>query len=190
VEIPQRESVVLLLLSLSSESGISSANNTQAGGRMMNHFRTETHTGSTLAVAALVGVLIIAIGAPVDARDRSGVLKASDIIGKKVEGVDGKNLGSIRDLVIDPEDGDIQYAVLDFGGFAGIGDKYFAVPWQALQLDQDKKRLALDLHKKDLKDAPGFDKNNWPDLSEQQVVIYEFYEVPQPTEERTARSAQ
>jgi hypothetical protein len=43
---------------------------------------------------------------------------------------------------------------------------------------------------KDLKDAPGFDKNNWPDLKEQQVVIYEFYEVPQPREERTARPAQ
>lgn len=43
-----------------------------------------------------------------------------------------------------------------FGGFAGIGDTYFAVPWRALQVDQDTKRLALDLQKKDLKDAPGF----------------------------------
>ena len=155
---------------------------------MMNRFRAESHTVSQLAVAALVGMLALSVGAPGDARDRSGVLKASEIIGKKVEGVDGKSLGSIRDLVIDPESGDIQYAVLDFGGFVGIGDKYFAVPWQALQLDQEKKRLALDLHKKDLKDAPGLDKNNWPDLSEQQVVIYEFYEVPQPTDERTAQS--
>jgi sporulation protein YlmC with PRC-barrel domain len=142
------------------------------------------------ALAALIGIVALSIGAPGEARDRSGVLKASDLIGSKVEGVDGKNLGSIKDLVIDPQDGDIQYAVLDFGGFAGIGDKYFAVPWQALQVDQDKKRLALDLHKKDLKDAPGFDKNNWPDLTEQQVVIYEFYEVPVPNEERTAKSVQ
>ena len=146
--------------------------------------------GSKTAFAMLIGVLALSVADPGEARDRSGVLKASDLIGSKVEGVDGKNRGSIKDLVIDPQDGDIQYAVLDFGGFAGIGDKYFAVPWQALQMDQEKKRLALDLHKKDLKDAPGFDKNNWPDLSEQQVVIYEFYEVPAPSEERTARSVQ
>jgi hypothetical protein len=81
-------------------------------------------------------------------------------------------------LVIDPEDGGVQNAVLDFGGFAGIGDKYFAVPWEALQLDKTNKKLSLDIHKKDLKDAPGFDKTNWPDLNLQQVVIYEFYEIP------------
>ena len=142
-----------------------------------------------IGVGILVGMLVLALGAPVDARDRSGVLKASDMIGKKVQGTDGKNLGSIKDLVIDPEDGGIEYAVLDFGGFAGIGDKYFAVPWDALQIDQQNK-LALDLHKKDLKDAPGFDKNNWPDLSQQQVVIYEFYEVPLPSQERRAQSSQ
>ena len=145
---------------------------------------------SNVAVGALVGILALALGAPGEARDRSGVLKASDLIGTKVQGTDGKNLGNIKDLVINPEDGDIQYAVLDFGGFAGIGDKYFAVPWEALHIDKENNRLALDLHKKDLKDAPGFDKNNWPDLSEQQVVIYEFYEVPQPSEDRTARSVQ
>ena len=152
----------------------------------MNGFRA----GSKVAVGALVGILALALGAPGEARDRSGVLKASDLIGTKVQGTDGKNLGNIKDLVINAEDGDIQYAVLDFGGFAGIGDKYFAVPWEALHFDKENNRLALDLHKKDLKDAPGFDKNNWPDLSEQQVVIYEFYEVPQPSVDRTARSVQ
>ena len=148
------------------------------------------HARSKVVMGMAVGLLALVLGTPSDARDRSGVLKASDLIGTKVEGTDGKNLGSIKDLVIDPQSGDVQYAVLDFGGFAGIGDKYFAVPWEALRVGQDNKRLALDLHKKDLKDAPGFDKNNWPDLSEQQVVIYEFYEVPQPTGERTAQSVQ
>ena len=95
---------------------------------MMNRVQS----GSKTALAVLICLLALSVGAPGEARDRSGVLKASDLIGSKVEGVDGKNLGSIKDLVIDPQDGGIQYAVLDFGGFAGIGDKYFAVPWQAL----------------------------------------------------------
>jgi hypothetical protein len=57
-------------------------------------------------------------------------------------------------------------------------------------IDQAHKRLALDLQKKDLKDAPGFVKHNWPDFIEQEVVIYEFYDVPQPSEKRTEQSVQ
>ena len=128
---------------------------------------------------AVFGTVMVA-----DAKDKSGVLKASDLIGMKVEGSDGKNLGKIRDLVIDA-DGDVEYAVLDFGGFLGIGDKYFAVPWDALQRSENGKKIALDTTKRDLKKAPGFDKNHWPDLSDrqQELVIYEFYEVPMPPED-------
>lgn len=141
-----------------------------------------------LAFGALVVTLATAFSLPAHARDKSGVLKASDLIGMNVQGTDGKKLGNIKDLVIDPDEGGVEYAVLEFGGFAGIGDKYFAVPWEALQLDQTNKKLSLDVHKKDLKNAPGFDKNNWPDLSLEQVVIYEFYEVPQPDRNHSVRS--
>lgn len=143
----------------------------------------------TIVLGALLAVLGAA--ATADARDKSGVLKASDLIGTKVQGIDGKNLGQIKDLVIDPADGSIEYAVLDFGGFLGVGDKYFAVPWEALQRDQSGKKIALDSSKKDLKDAPGFDKNHWPDLSDsqQQVVIYEFYDVPLPQQDKQMQSS-
>jgi len=125
-------------------------------------------------IIAVSGAVIVA-----DAKDKSGVLKASELIGMKVQGSDGKNLGKIRDLMIAP-DGAVRYAVLDFGGFLGIGDKYFAVPWDALQRTQNGKAIALDTTKRDLKQAPGFDKKHWPDFSDrqQEVVIYEFYEVP------------
>jgi sporulation protein YlmC with PRC-barrel domain len=141
-----------------------------------------------LAFGALVVTLVTALSLSAHARDKSGVLKASDLIGMTVHGPDGKKLGDIKDLVIDPEEGGVEYAVLEFGGFAGVGDKYFAVPWEALQLDQTNKKLSLDVHKKDLKNAPGFDKNNWPDLSLNEVDIYEFYEVPQPDRNQSVRS--
>ena len=117
--------------------------------------------GYLLRRAMVAGLMVMLLGTMslVDARDKSGVLKASELIGMKVEGTDGKNLGKIRDLVIDPEDGDIEYAVLDFGGFLGIGDKYFAVPWDALNKTENGKKIALDTTKRDLKKAPGFDKN-------------------------------
>jgi sporulation protein YlmC with PRC-barrel domain len=137
----------------------------------------------------ILGICVLTVGGtlalPAQAKDKSGVLKASELLKMKVQGTDGKSLGSIKDLVIDPEEGDIEYAVLDFGGFAGIGDKYFAVPWEVLQLDQPKKKIVLDVSKKDLKQAPGFDKNNWPNLSEQRVVIYEFYGVPLPEDQKS-----
>lgn len=134
-------------------------------------------------VAALlcVGVLMSFLQVEmVQARDTSGVLKASQLIGMTVEGIDGKKLGSIKDLVVDPDDGAIDYAVLDFGRVAGIGDKYFAVLWEALQFAPDQNRLLIDVTKKELKDAPGFDKKNWPDLSDRQQVltIYEYDDVP------------
>ena len=142
----------------------------------------------SVALGALVVFLLTGFGLPAQARDKSGVLKASELIGMSVQGTDGKKLGDIKDLVIDPEEGGVEYAVLEFGGFAGIGDKYFAVPWEALELDQTNKKLSLDVHKKELKDAPGFDKNNWPDLSLEQVLIYEFYEVPPSNREHSTRS--
>jgi sporulation protein YlmC with PRC-barrel domain len=130
----------------------------------------------------LVASVLLMVGTlgTAHARDKTGVLKGSDVIGMKVEGIDGKKLGDIKDLVIDPMDGDIDYAVLDYGGFLGVGDKYFAVPWEALQFSDDGKKVVLDVTKKDLKQAPGFDKKHWPDLSsrDQAIIIYEFYGVP------------
>jgi sporulation protein YlmC with PRC-barrel domain len=137
-----------------------------------------------LTVGSFLMMLGPLSGLSAQAADKTGVLKASEMIGMKVEDTEGKGLGDIRDLVIDPEDGSVQYAVLEFGGFAGMGEKYFAVPWEALQLNQEDKKIALDVSKKDLKDAPGFDKDHWPDLSQeqQQIAIYEFYEVPSDRE--------
>lgn len=145
-----------------------------------------------VAIAMLVVMGLITAGIPLaDARDKSEVLKASSVVGMRVQSTEGKKLGDIKDLVIDPADGSIGYAVLDFGGFLGIGDKYFAVPWEALQWTADHKAIVLDVSKKDLKQAPGFDKNNWPDLGseEQALVIYEYYGMPLPGETQTPSKA-
>jgi len=138
-----------------------------------------------LMILAVTIFVIVGALDTTHARDRSGVLKGSDLIGMKVEGTDGKKLGTIKDLVIDPLDGDVDYAVLDYGGFLGINDKYFAVPWEALKISDDRKKALLDVTKQDLKQAPGFNKKQWPDLStrDQTIVIYEFYGVPLPEEE-------
>ena len=134
-------------------------------------------------------MVVVTMIAVAEARDKNGVLKASDVIGMKVEGTDDKSLGTIKDLVLDPVEGDIQYAVLDFGGFLGIKDKYFIVPWEAITFNATGKKIVLDVSKRDLKKAPGFDKSHWPDFSDrqQQVLIYEFYEIPVEREEKQGK---
>ena len=78
----------------------------------------------------------------------------------------GEDLGKIEEIMIDLDRGRVAYAVLSFGGFFGVGDKLFAIPWQAFSVDTTKKQLILNADKERLEKAPGFDKNNWPDMGD------------------------
>ena len=95
------------------------------------------------------------------------VLSASTISGDGVKNRKGEDLGTIKDLMIDTGSGRVAYAVLSFGGFLGMGDKLFAVPFKALDLDTTNKCFQLDVDKERLENAHGFDPNNWPDLADQ-----------------------
>ncbi|MBX3300579.1 MAG: PRC-barrel domain-containing protein [Nitrospira sp.] len=110
------------------------------------------------------------------------IVKGSKIIGKSVQTMGGKEIGEIADLAIDELDGQVRYAVLSFGGILGLGEKYFAIPWEALQLSDNKEHFALAITEKELENAPGFDKKNWPDFADPvyYASIYEFYQVPVP----------
>jgi sporulation protein YlmC with PRC-barrel domain len=94
------------------------------------------------------------------------VLSSSSINGTTVQNMQRENLGEIKDLMIDITEGRIAYAVLSFGGFLGIGDKLFAIPWEAFRVVQEEEVLLLDVVKEKLENAPGFDKDNWPDMAD------------------------
>ncbi len=104
-------------------------------------------------------------------------LSATTLIGDRVVNRQGEDLGKIEDFVLDPEQGRVGYAVVSFGGFLGMGDKLFAVPMQALQLSRADKRFILDVDKERLKNAPGFDKDQWPDMSDRSfgTTVYSYY---------------
>ncbi|MEN6617339.1 MAG: PRC-barrel domain-containing protein [Syntrophorhabdus sp.] len=95
-----------------------------------------------------------------------GVLSCSTLTGDEVRNTAGENLGEIEDIMIDLDTGRIAYAVLSFGGILGMGDKLFAIPWEALQLSQEEHIFILNVSKEMLEKAPGFDKDNWPDTSD------------------------
>jgi sporulation protein YlmC with PRC-barrel domain len=90
------------------------------------------------------------------------VHKASAFIGRGVENPQGENLGTIHDIVLDPQQGRIKYVVLSYGGVLGMGGKLFAVPWDALTPQPGGKTFLLNVEQALLETTPGFDKNNWP----------------------------
>src|SRR6478672_336865 len=105
------------------------------------------------------------------------VLSSSTICSDHIKNAAGEDLGKIEDLMIDLDSGRIAYAVLSFGGFLKMGNKLFAVPWQALTVDTVKKVLVLNADKSVLERAPGFDKENWPDMADPTFgsSIYKHY---------------
>ena len=94
------------------------------------------------------------------------LLSSSSINGDNVVNASGEDVGHIKDLMLDTDQGRVAYAVLSFGGVLGLGDKLFAVPFDSLQVDRANKRFILDVPKEKLKSAEGFDKSNWPDFAD------------------------
>jgi sporulation protein YlmC with PRC-barrel domain len=108
---------------------------------------------------------------------QSNFLYAKNVLGNRVKNQVGEDLGKIEDLIIDPGTNRIAYAILSFGGFLGVGDKLFPVPLNALMLDTVNKTFTLNMDKERLKNAPGFDKDNYPDLTDQKwgSGVYSYY---------------
>lgn len=96
----------------------------------------------------------------------TGTLSASTLMNEPVVNLQGEDIGKVEDYVIDLDSGCVAYAVLSFGGFLGIGSKLFAIPWKSLQLDMENHKWVLDVSEESLEDAPGFDKDNWPDMAD------------------------
>ncbi len=96
------------------------------------------------------------------ARGGPRVMRSSTIVGSAVRNLNGDDLGKIQELMIDVASGRIAYAVLAYGGFLGMGDKLFAIPWEALMKRSDERQFVLDLDEETLKTAPGFDSDHYP----------------------------
>lgn len=92
-------------------------------------------------------------------------LTASSIIGERVENKAGEKLGKIKDIMLNVNSGAIEYFVIEFGGFLGIGEKFFAIPFNLLTIDPEKQVYIFDQPREMLEKAPGFDKDHWPETN-------------------------
>jgi hypothetical protein len=99
------------------------------------------------------------------------VLAADTLTGDKVVNFQKEDLGKIL------ESGRVAYAVLSFGGFLGMGNKLFAIPWSSLSVDTVEHQFILNVDKELLKAAPGFDKDRWPNMADHTwgAKVYTYY---------------
>ena len=107
------------------------------------------------------------------------IMDAATLDGDTVVNSSGEALGKIEAIMLDVSGGRIAYVVLSFGGFIGVGAKYFAVPWSAFTLDAGEKRFILDVSKDRLENAPGFDKDHWPSMADRTwaMEIHAYYDA-------------
>lgn len=125
----------------------------------------------------------------VDERYRSGddywsndgpgpqVMATDTLQGDSVRNDAGEDLGEITDIMIDVPTGRVAYAVMSVGGVLGMGARLFAIPWSALRLDTENKCFRMNVAMERLDQAPGFDKDHWPTMADQQWAkdVHSFY---------------
>jgi len=100
--------------------------------------------------------------------ENTSLIAASKVNGTYVYNRAGENLGTIYDVMIDKVSGKVQYAIMSFGGFLGMGDSYHPLPWNQLKYDVDKGGYRVNLDKRQLENAPSFTSTaspNWDDRS-------------------------
>lgn len=107
------------------------------------------------------------------------VLAASKLDGDTVYSSDGQDVGKIKEIMLDLNSGRIAYVVLSSGGFLGVGDKLFAIPWNAFAMDPERQRFQLSVSSEKIKNAPAFDKDSWPSMTNRAWAdsVHEHYGI-------------
>lgn len=99
-------------------------------------------------------------GLPVD--ETSRLIGSNKVEGTNVYGSDEARLGHIYNFMVDKYSGRVEYAVMTYGGFLGMGQRYYPLPWQILSYDTRLGGYRVDMAERDLRDAPSFDRQSEP----------------------------
>jgi len=88
------------------------------------------------------------------ASGHTAAIQAKKVIGTKVQDSSGRNIGEVEDVVLDKKSNSIMFAVIGFGGFLGMAEKYHPVPWSSLTYDQQRGSYVVNYTKEQLQAAP------------------------------------
>jgi hypothetical protein len=101
-------------------------------------------------------------GLPID--ETSRLIASNKVEGTAVYGRDGHRLGSIYNFMVDKRSGKVEYAVMTYGGFLGMGTRYYPMPWDILSYDTRLGGYRVEMVERDLERAPSFDRNSEPNF--------------------------
>lgn len=106
------------------------------------------------------------------------VISSDRVEGTAVYNASGEKLGTIDTLMIDKESGYVRYAVMEFGGFLGIGTDRYPLPWGVLKYDTDKEGYVVPVDRSMLENGPRHPAQEWPEYTEDYGrKIYDYYGV-------------
>ena len=102
-------------------------------------------------------------GLPID--ETSRLIASNKVEGTPVYGRGGERLGTIYNFMADKYSGQIEYAVMRYGGFLGLGQRYYPLPWRILSYDTHEGGYRIEMSHRDLERAPSFDRDEEPRFS-------------------------
>jgi sporulation protein YlmC with PRC-barrel domain len=116
-------------------------------------------------------------------------IRAKKVLGTNVKDTSGKKIGEIEDVVLDKQSNSILFAVVGFGGFLGMAEKYHPVPWSTLDYDEDQGAYIVSYTKEQLQAAPvgtidELTRNDGPAFRDR---VYDYYKAPRYWESTTGR---
>ena len=113
--------------------------------------------------------------------NHSDLIASDRVEGTAVYSRDGERLGRISHFMVEKRSGQVRYAVLSFGGFLGLGEDHYPLPWSMLDYDTGKGGYVVDLDPKVLDEAPRFGNEGRPDYSgEYGRSVYSYYGLIYP----------
>lgn len=110
----------------------------------------------------------------------TSVIRAKKVLGTNVKDSEGNTIGEVEDIVLDKESNNIAFAVVSFGGFLGIGEKYHPLPWSLLDYDEDVGSYVVNVSKEQLKAAPSdtIEELTKEDGLTYRERAYDYYNAP------------
>jgi hypothetical protein len=110
------------------------------------------------------------------AHPNRNLISSEDVEGTNVYDMRGSKIGAIDHLMIDKVSGRVAFAVMSFGGFAGLGESHYPLPWGALNYDTGLDGYKTNVTESQLRDAPEFSDDSWTSR-DWQTRTYSHYNV-------------
>jgi sporulation protein YlmC with PRC-barrel domain len=110
----------------------------------------------------------------------TSAIRAKKVIGTTVKDPTGATIGKVEDIVLDKLSNNIMFAIVGFGGFLGMGEKFHPLPWSTLDYDETEGGYVVNLTKDQLEAAPAFTMEELTagDGTQYRAEVYDYYNAP------------